>query len=219
MSTPERWIVIDRWDDFQHPDAGRSGVTPWIKSYTRLLSNDDFLELSHHIRGVLFGLWLEYARARRQLGGSPVALTRRLGQRVTTRDLDTLNHAGFIHFVASKPQAERKQPASLEVEVEKKDLARARATPKSKPTETNPYACPRDGLRFALDRQLIDHLYDAHNLKGPELVQTLHDLDIPLDLIPEHIPGSPAYISLGAHQNAEVAAPQPAALRSQGDHE
>lgn len=169
MSTPERWIVIDRWDDFQHPDAGRSGVTPWIKSYTRLLSNDDFLELSHHLRGVLFGLWLEYARARRQLGGSPVALTRRLGQRVTTRDLDTLNHAGFIHFVASKPQAERKQPASLEVEVEKKDLARTRATPQSKPAETdhnaaNPHVCPRPScaLRFPTARRLDEHIENVH---------------------------------------------------------
>jgi hypothetical protein len=81
----------------------RSKVPPWIKTFTKLLSDDDYLALSHHLRGVLLGIWLEYARARRQLRGSTVTLTRRLGQRVTTRDLEALNDAGFIAFSASKP--------------------------------------------------------------------------------------------------------------------
>lgn len=111
----DAWIVIPKWDNFQHRDMARSSVPPWVKMYTRLLSDDDYLGLSHHQRGVLMGIWLEYARSTRQLRGSTATLTRRLGQRVTTRDLTALNHAGFIGFSASKPAS---GIASLEVEVE-----------------------------------------------------------------------------------------------------
>ena len=125
----DRWIVIPRWDEFQHRDMARSTVPPWIKTYTKLMADDEFLALSFHLRGLLVSLWLEYAAARRQLSGSTVALTRRLGQRVTIRDLESLNHAGFIEFSASKPAgAHAGKPAGLEVEVEKKVLV---ATPKT----------------------------------------------------------------------------------------
>ena len=117
------WIVIPRWDEFQHRDMARSTVPPWIKTYTKLMGDDDFRQLSFHLRGVLVSLWLEYAAARRQLRGSTAALTRRLGQRVTTRDLESLNHAGFIAFSASKPAGKVAGiPAGLEVEVENKEL-------------------------------------------------------------------------------------------------
>jgi hypothetical protein len=123
MSATERWLVIPRWDDFQHRDMARSTIPPWIKTYTKLMSDDDFLGLSFHLRGVLVSIWMEYAAARRQLLGSTSTLTRRLGQRVTTRDLESLNHAGFIHFSASKPASNlASEPASLEVEVEKRRI-------------------------------------------------------------------------------------------------
>jgi hypothetical protein len=99
----ERWIVITNWEGFQHPDAGRSSTPPWIKDSTAQLSKDEYLGLSFHLRGVLEGLRLEYARAHRQLRDSTLSLTRRLGQRVSTRDLESLNHAGFIEFSASNP--------------------------------------------------------------------------------------------------------------------
>jgi hypothetical protein len=115
----DQWIVIPRWEDFQHRDMARSSVPPWIKTYTRLLANDDYLALSHHLRGVLLGIWLEYARSTRQLRGSTSALSRRLGQRVTTRDLQSLNDAGFIGFSASKPASNLASAlAGVEVEVE-----------------------------------------------------------------------------------------------------
>ena len=130
----DRWIVIPRWDEFQHRDMARSSVPPWIKLYTKLMSDDEFLGLSFHLRGLLVSLWLEYAAARRQLSGSTVALTRRLGQRVTVRDLESLNHAGFIEVSASKPAgAHAGKAAGLEVEVDKKVLV---ATPKTEPRIT-----------------------------------------------------------------------------------
>jgi len=107
----ERWIVIPKWDDYQHRDAARSLVPAWLKLHTELGSKPEFLELSHHLRGVLLGLWIEYARSKRQLRDSTVTLTRQLGQRVTRRDVDSLSHAGFIHFSASRPAG---VPAGLE---------------------------------------------------------------------------------------------------------
>lgn len=124
----ERWLIIPRWDDFQHRDMARSSVPPWIKTYTKLMGDDAFLGLSFHLRGILVSIWLEYATARRQLSGSTVALSRRLGQRVTTRDLEALNHAGYIDFSASKPASNTASvPASLEVEVEREVEKKAAA--------------------------------------------------------------------------------------------
>jgi hypothetical protein len=98
----ERWIVIPNWSRFQHY-ADRDPL--WLKVYTALLSNEDYLGLSFHARGVLHGLWLEYARAHGQLLGSTSAISRRLGDRVSTATLESLNHAGFIEFSASRPLA------------------------------------------------------------------------------------------------------------------
>ena len=99
----EGWIVIPNWEQFQHRDVGRSKVPPWVKSYTRLLSDDDYLSLSWEQRGLLHGIWLEYARSLRQLPASRTSLSRRLGMTVRASQLEALNHAGFISFSASKP--------------------------------------------------------------------------------------------------------------------
>jgi hypothetical protein len=112
-------IVIPRWEDFQHY-GNRDPV--WIKNHTRLLSKDEYLELTFHQRGVLHGLWMEYARARRQLTGSTSAISRRLGGRVTRATLEALNHAGFVDILASELLAERYHDASLEEKREEKEL-------------------------------------------------------------------------------------------------
>lgn len=193
--TTERWIVIPRWDEFQHPDAARSKVLPWIKTWTRLNSDRDFLDLTYHQRGLLLSLWLEYARATRQLIGSTSALSRQLGQRVTTRDLETLNHAGFITLVASKPASTAQAHMQDQIESEKdKDLltpgtnrSGERATRPTKgaaprsthATDDDPYHCPICGEGF---RRLVPsltgewddkftletHLIDNHNLQGDD---------------------------------------------------
>lgn len=114
------WIVVPRWDEFQHRDMARSSVPPWIKTYTRLLHDDAYLGLSAHQRAVLHGLWLMYASHRRQLAANTASITRQLGLRVSSRQLKALVDAGFIEVSASKPASE---PASLEVEVEKKSTS------------------------------------------------------------------------------------------------
>ena len=127
------WIVIPRWDEFQHRDMARSTVPPWIKLYTRLLHDDDYLDLTAHQRAVLHGIWLTYASARRQLSVNTASLSSHLRLRVMTRDLEALNHAGFIEFSASRPAG---KVAGLEVEVEKKELKIL--PPALKPEEPKP---------------------------------------------------------------------------------
>ncbi len=98
----EQWIHVVDWERHQHPDTGRSRVPPWIKTFTELLSSEAYLTLTEHRALMLHRLWLEYARTRRRLPLDTRSLSRRLALRVTTADLESLNHAGYIMFSASK---------------------------------------------------------------------------------------------------------------------
>lgn len=136
MADQERWIVIPRWDGHDGFQHYRNRDPIWIKNYRQLLSDEAYIGLSFVQRGILHGLWLEYAASNRQLRDSTVTLTRRLGQRVTRASLDALNHAGFIHYSASKPLAPRYQDASLEERerhIEKKGSSSTNS--KSSPTQ------------------------------------------------------------------------------------
>ncbi len=104
MNEGDRWIVIPHWDDFQHY---KKRDAPWIKTYTRLMFKPEYLGLTFHQRGVLHSLWITYATTNRQIRDNTLTLTRQLGHRVLRRDLEALNHAGFIEFSASKPLASR----------------------------------------------------------------------------------------------------------------
>jgi len=96
------WIVVPRWSEFQH--YGDRDPT-WIKVYTRLTSDDEWLGLTWAERGLLLGIWLEYARANGEIRTRNLRGT--LGERVFKRHLERLNDAGFIGFSASKPLAIR----------------------------------------------------------------------------------------------------------------
>ena len=117
------YIWIPNWDGpggFQHY---KSRDPIWIKNYTRLLSHDAYCALTLTQRGLLHGIWLEYASSppafredtassARRLRGDTLTLTRRLGQKVSRRDIEALNHAGFIELIASTLLAPCYQPAS-----------------------------------------------------------------------------------------------------------
>lgn len=114
------YISIPNWkgrDGFQHY-GDRSPI--WIRMYTKLLSDDDWLALSGHRRAVLQGLWLAYAISGCHLRDNTASLSRRLALKVTRRDLEVLNHAGFIDIVASKTLAIGYHNASLEEKREEK---------------------------------------------------------------------------------------------------
>ena len=106
----EMWIHIPNWDEFQHPDVGRSNRTPvWIRNYTRLLHKDAYLELTAHQRGVLHGLWMLYALSGCQLRANTASLTRQLAVRVSSAQLKALVDAGFIEVSACRPQAQKRR--------------------------------------------------------------------------------------------------------------
>lgn len=130
--TDERWIVIPRWDEFQHRDMARSSVPPWIKNLTRLLGDEDYLALTLMQRGILHGLWMMYASHRRVLSESEARhfLCRSGAEARRWRDtMEALNHAGFIAIVAVRPARHiASEHASLEVEVEVEGLYK---TPRS----------------------------------------------------------------------------------------
>jgi hypothetical protein len=134
-----RWIVIPRWNDFQHYKDRRPS---WIKAYTDLLNNDAYLDLTEHQALVIHRLWLMYASAGCHLHVTTASLSRHLHLRVMTRDLEALNHAGFIHFSASKPLAPRYP--RLEKEKEKKELGAKAPKPvdNSQPQRAN--VLPKD---------------------------------------------------------------------------
>lgn len=98
------YVVVRNWERFQHY---RDRTPPWIKTYLELMSDDAYLGLTGHRRAVLHGLWMEYARARRRLPDDTATISRRLALKVTTSDLEALNHAGFIEVGASTPLAPR----------------------------------------------------------------------------------------------------------------
>jgi hypothetical protein len=96
----QRWVVIPNWGKFQHY---RDRNPPWVKVYTELLNDPDWLALPPGTRSLLVQLWLVYASSRGRVPLDTRSLSRRLNQRVTIEQLESLSHAGFLHFSASKP--------------------------------------------------------------------------------------------------------------------
>ena len=107
---PELWIVVRNWERFQHYKDRRP---TWIKIYTELLDDPNFLALTPGARSVLLGVWLQTARSRRAVPKNTAWLSRALHMKVSSQHLEALNHAGFIAFTASKPLAKPEQNASL----------------------------------------------------------------------------------------------------------
>lgn len=144
----ERWIVIPNWEKFQHPDVIRAAkkghALPWIRLYTGLLDDANYMRLSFRLRGLLVDIWMLYATHRMQLPDSPSYIARACGfptehelrswreagesvvrdgrdshpapveDTVRRRDLERLEKAGFITLGASKPLASASTGASIE---------------------------------------------------------------------------------------------------------
>lgn len=119
----ERYIEIRNWDKFQHKDVWRKsgGRPPWIKAYTALLHDDDWLGLSDAQRGILLGLWLMYASAGRSVyetSARHLLSTNKASSRHFLGNLEALCDAGFIEFVSQPiraPVAPRVEERRVEV--------------------------------------------------------------------------------------------------------
>ncbi len=153
MADSERWIVIPRWDEFQHY---KNRDPSWVKNYTRLLRDWNYVGLTFRLRGILHGIWLLYAASGLELGASPAQLGRMLGDdSVRMRDLQSLSDAGFIQLSASRPLASRYHAASpekeTEIETETEEQQHEGSTlsldhPLTKQTEAN-NGSPKNGAR------------------------------------------------------------------------
>ena len=126
----ERWIIVRNWERFQHY---KDRDPYFIKLYTELQHDHNWLALTGHQRAVLVGIWLEYASARCQLPLNTASLTRRLALRVSSATLEALNHAGFIEFssraaleIARSQEVEKR---STEPKTEKTDLRQEQNLP------------------------------------------------------------------------------------------
>jgi hypothetical protein len=94
------WIIVPNWRRFQHYKDRRP---LWIKVYTELNSRDDWCDLTDAECGLLVRIWIEYARSGGRLKLSRLPSV--VGQRSRRRQLQRLNHAGFIELSAS-PEVE-----------------------------------------------------------------------------------------------------------------
>lgn len=117
------WIV--RWHEFQtyQKKRGKPWAPPWLMDHTRQLDDDRYLDLTAAERGLLHDLRLEFARTRLDLRSDTTRLSRRLGYKVYTSQLERLNDAGFI-VLCSRTVLEQFRNAfwngsSLEVEEER----------------------------------------------------------------------------------------------------
>jgi hypothetical protein len=159
----ELWLVVPNWNGstgFQHY---RDRVPRWIKNYTELMSDDAYIGLTGHRRGILHGLWLEYASSRCRLAVDTASLSRRLALRVTMKDLEALNHAGFLEFSASAPLAQPEHDASLEVEKKEKPpypLRAQRQNPAANGAAQTPAAAARGLAHGLLERSGLDASLD-----------------------------------------------------------
>jgi len=152
--TPETWIDVPRWDEFQHY---KDRHPLWIKLYTRLLQDADFLGLSLAARGLLITVWCNRATENRPFVVKSLSLhVRRV---VPTRALIELETAGFVTLSASTPLADRYQAASTYRERSttyfSKERASERATEngsRSHAEKENPArnVCPQCGVGAGL---------------------------------------------------------------------
>jgi hypothetical protein len=116
-----RYIVPRNWANFQNADVWKKsgGRPPWIKLYHRLLDNDDYLALTPKRQSILVGIWMLYARKGRPILEHTASISRALGQRVSSADLEALSNAGFIEVLsrdAREPLATRSEKTEIREE-------------------------------------------------------------------------------------------------------
>lgn len=154
MMMSDGWIVIPGWAKFQHyPDT--RGIV-WVKDYLDQLDRDEYLELTFAERGLLLDLRKLYARRRGLVRSDTKTLSRALTKRVTQHQLDSLNHAGFIEIVASRPLALARSREEEEIKKKNKQV-RTRTKPETQDPFKTIVAMIRNGAihdRIELDAEI-----------------------------------------------------------------
>ena len=147
----EQWIVVPNWERFQHY---KNRNPTWIKLYTELAHDPDWDALTLPQRGMLVTIWIEYASSRGRV--SYEKIRRIVGLSFRNATLESLNHAGFITFAASKPLAMRYTRVREEEELDKEQEKPSDKTPSY---EANGRA-PTDGEVEELIEQTTEALHD-----------------------------------------------------------
>ncbi len=156
-SPGETYIWVSRWSDFQTYTLkrGKPWAPPWVKLYTRILDDPAYLDLTPETRSLLVGIWALFGRTRGTITKDTRRLSRQLSQRVTERQLETLNHAGFIQFCSGTVREQfwnafvngSTPDVEVEVEVDK--------DPSVQPVARPPENGRTDGTATAFDYQNI----------------------------------------------------------------
>lgn len=108
---PDDFIVVPNWKRFQHY---KDRNPPWIKVYTELLHDPDYLGLSLASKGLLLQIWLVYSQTNGRLTADTLRRVCRAGWGYP--QLVSLNDAGFIKVSASAALAPK-----TEAEIEQRD--------------------------------------------------------------------------------------------------
>jgi hypothetical protein len=189
---PEQWISVKNWSRFQRYDPSVRNL-PWIKNYTSLLHDPDYMDLSEHRALLLHRLWLVYAASRSRVAAdSLTSLSRSLGVRVTRSDLEALTEAGFIEIVAQSSHTERTHAAHVDLDLDKekglKDKRNSgpRRSPRADPTPKAPPKPSPNGTPTTLAQDWLERygrlfstqdakaiLEDNFHVKGAELKKLL----------------------------------------------
>ena len=107
MPSEKTWLWVVRWDEFQHYKPERDHGPAWIKSYSRQLDDDRFLDLSLALRGLLESLRLALGRAGGRLPNDTQSISRRIGAKVRREQIEALCDAGLIE-VCSRATLEQR---------------------------------------------------------------------------------------------------------------
>jgi hypothetical protein len=186
MTPTNQWIWISRWREFQHYRPRPERGPAWIKDYAAQLDDWRYLELTPTQRALLTDLRRMFSAGRAQLKRSTSAIGARLQMTVYHKDLEALNHAGFIEFISRETLEKRLEElySNSRAEVDKdlkeptkgssgdtpRPVQRTYKTPKPPPRSSVSGAparlvCPVPTCRLACFRsqaELDDHLCVVH---------------------------------------------------------
>jgi hypothetical protein len=179
-----QWVVIPNWDRFQHY---KDRDPRWIKDYVSQLDDPDWSNLTLAQRGLLQTLRLMYAAGDGRLNYSHAIDASNSRSGYVHAIFESLNHAGLVALVHSRPLAlARSREKRREEKNEKPDRASAQdQKPTAKPTRPErrransdgglePIAVDDDMLRLARE-WLAEHGGQATN----DDVDDVDDLERP----------------------------------------
>lgn len=189
MSDDREYIWIVGWE--KHQDAlrkrGKPWAPPWIKLSPAILDDDTLNDLPEATQLLFLKLLTLFARSTLTVRKDTRSLSRSLNQRVLTRQLEALNHAGLIEFCSGTVLEQRRNAfwnsSSLE---EKKNRTpptphgrkasrsdgsnprRNGTNPRARhdvdPMSRLPYGCPHCNQRRATETELAEHLENVHGI-------------------------------------------------------